>query len=140
MIVISLKKKWSNKRIEIKYVERSSESLIILKKERVVAQLENTGRKNMMKGRKLKSRNNLIFKVRENSNLSNTLFHTTFIVEEIRSSSVKRVVLGVARQLAKFTDRIIVIEGRNNKVCNHNTEEMSIDRFYADNPLIKKRG
>ena len=139
MIVISLKKKWSNKRIEIKYVERSSESLIILKKERVVAQLENTGRKNMMKGRKLKSRNNLIFKVRENSNLSNTLFHTTFIVEEIRSSSVKRVVLGVARQLAKFTG-IIVIEGRNNKVCNHNTEEMSIDRFYADNPLIKKRG
>lgn len=84
-------------------------------------------------GRKLKSRNNLIFKV----NLSNTLFHTTFIVEEIRSSSVKRVVLGVARQLAKFTG-IIVIEGRNNKVCNHNTEEMSIDRFYADNPLIKK--
>lgn len=140
MIVISLKKKWSNKRIEIKYVERSSESLIILKKERVVAQLENTGRKNMMKGRKLKSRNNLIFKVRENSNLSNTLFHTTFIVEEIRSSSVKRVVLGVARQLAKFIDRIIVIEGRNNKVCNHNTEKMSIDRFYADNSLIKKRG
>lgn len=67
------------------------------------------------------------FDIRQNACLSNILYNTTFIIEEVRSSIMRKVVEKVSR-------RVIVIEGRRAPTISQIREEISIDRFYNEFP------
>jgi len=78
------------------------------------------------------------FDIRQNACLSNTLYNTTFIIEEVRSSIIRKVVLSIAKRIKKVSKRVIVIEGRRAPTISQIREEISIDRFYMENPHIKQ--